>query len=696
MNTKIGKEIVKVVCIVLGALLLVNTSFNAFASSTYEKDYTIGNILTDYNLFAKEKIVAEDHIVGAVACGGEGSLSVFGNGATENSYCKELTKGYYTDESWLGSGYKDKVLLTGEPSYIDFDTAFASLNAESAQWAKSGYTVTEDDLKDAVEAYPACKTLVLDFSKHDSFIIPNSIYEKCKYISIMNLDIDSIEDKRSVISFPDEPEVKLSFSYTWSGNTENIKGVLYNSLNIGKTFNNDNSLKNLMDSTNEQGAQLNQTGMKLVWNMPNANNVYVVDDTAGHVVAPNAEFASTGIFEGGVIAKNINTKCEGHYYSYNKVGTVETAAPTVAPTATATATATVAPTATATAKATATATVAPTATATAKATATATVAPTATATTVATVAPTKEVTAAPTAVATAVATKAPTVAPTKVATEAPTVAPTAVATEVATVAPTKVVTAAPTVAPTEVATAAPTVAPTAVATAVATVAPTKAVTAAPTVAPTEVATEAPTVAPTAEATEVATVAPTKAVTAAPTVAPTAEATEVATVAPTKVVTAAPTVAPTEVATEAPTVAPTAEATETAQAIETEMPVSKSEVTAAPTSDVVDTNNKDNNNTNTVVEDAKTQKVSNETSSTDGDSYDSDSESDDDSDGTSASNGASKSKKNNKKTTKYHVNDNNRSGSVAQTGDKFPIELVIFAIVFSVVMIVALIVIKKKA
>lgn len=96
---------------------------------------------------------------------------------------------------------------------------------------------------------------------------------------------------------------------------------MFSSNNIqfnGQPFN--SKLKDLEGGSNN--AQVNLGGMKLVWNFPDASGKLNAQALSGHLVASQADVSITGgNFEGGIVAKTVNSDSEGHFYAFNKPGT---------------------------------------------------------------------------------------------------------------------------------------------------------------------------------------------------------------------------------------------------------------------------------------------------------------------------------------------------------------------------------------
>ena len=121
------------------------------STKTYDKKYTIDNLLSDYQYVVKDNADIKNHTVGAVLIGGKATLSSFGDAAIENSYIGYVTaygnysngsyfrdtkykeyydkyKAYYRDSDYSGelSG-----LTKINTSYVDFNRAYKEIINES-------------------------------------------------------------------------------------------------------------------------------------------------------------------------------------------------------------------------------------------------------------------------------------------------------------------------------------------------------------------------------------------------------------------------------------------------------------------------------------------------------------------------------------------------------------------------------------
>ena len=330
-----------VISFVCSALMMPAVSMTE-GNPKYDKAYTIENILSSYNLFAENDMTTHNHVVGAIAVGNNYTgESTSGDAAKAPSYAKNIVKSpgyscgayldaadretlafyYQTVADWvmLGTNYEQV-----PESYIDFTQAFANIRAWSQGKAKeTGPHVWVVQASDLTQTYnhTSGKKLDIDVStvKATDIIIPKNIYDQIGLINFVsstgatNAEItEALARNGYTITIPGVKEVMLRFDYSYSD-----KRICINGQSI------ENSFKKLSGAIH--GGEANLDGTNLIWNFPDATDVEV-NHLSGHVVAPNAtakicccgdgSISTGGNFEGNVIAKNIFTGGEAHFYSY--------------------------------------------------------------------------------------------------------------------------------------------------------------------------------------------------------------------------------------------------------------------------------------------------------------------------------------------------------------------------------------------
>lgn len=158
----------------LPALLAASIAVGTFAANTfavgsddrYDKTYTIGNILSDFQYFTKGDLKGRGHTVSAAAVGGTMDKgNSFGNGAVTPSFINKIDQAaaafgvykfegsndvlYYVDgveklQNW-GSSLKT---VKSDGKYIDFDAAFTAVEKQSEALAAAGKILSAADIND--------------------------------------------------------------------------------------------------------------------------------------------------------------------------------------------------------------------------------------------------------------------------------------------------------------------------------------------------------------------------------------------------------------------------------------------------------------------------------------------------------------------------------------------------------------------
>lgn len=330
--------------LLLFALLFIFMLIYAVSSAstkTYDKKYTISNLLSDYQYVVKDNADIKNHTVGAVLIGGKATLSSFGDAAIENSYIDYVVAyGNYSDGSYFRDTkykeYYDKYKAyyrdsdySGElsgltkinTSYVDFNRAYKEIINESndlSTGAKITLKKENIDGQEGVALYVPNKQVV---------VIEKDEWNKCDFIVLDGSLKDFISTRHIISVLSDNVQIGADYSYVAVG--DNKKAVFVKDDGKLKLLEHGNGLMKIKDGS-VQGGQLNVDGMKLIWNIPNATEV-TTEYLPGHVVAPNANVKiNGGNFEGSYIVKSLVSNAEGHFYPYGSVEKPKsTASPTV-------------------------------------------------------------------------------------------------------------------------------------------------------------------------------------------------------------------------------------------------------------------------------------------------------------------------------------------------------------------------------
>ena len=322
-KTKQKHPLVKrVLSTLLAASIAVGTfAANAFADGSddrYDKAYTIGNILSDFQYFTKGDLKGSGHTVGAVAVGGTMDKgNSFGNGAVTPSFINKIDQAaaafgvykfeggndvlYYVDgveklQNW-GSSLKT---VKSDGKYIDFDAAFTAVEKQSEALAAAGKTLSAANVSNGV--------ISVDFTDDvKNITIPFSFFKTSNSLNLTEngepINVEKFKNTAYTISVVGVGDETVGVNF--NGGVGNLPG---------------NAIKAI--SGGLEGDQLNLEGMKLIWNFPDAENIITMTSLGGHVVAPKGDVhVPGGNLEGGVIAASINDEgSEAHFYAYNELG----------------------------------------------------------------------------------------------------------------------------------------------------------------------------------------------------------------------------------------------------------------------------------------------------------------------------------------------------------------------------------------
>lgn len=216
--------------LLLFALLFIFMLIYAVSSAstkTYDKKYTIDNLLSDYQYVVKDNADIKNHTVGAVLIGGEATLSSFGDAAIENSYIDYVVaygnysngsyfkdtkykeyydkyKAYYRDSDYSGelSG-----LTKTNTSYVDFNRVYKEIMNESKDLS-TGTKITlkkeNIDGQDGIALYVTNKQVV---------VIEKDEWNKCDFIVLDGSLKDFISTKHVISILSDNVQIGADYSY---------------------------------------------------------------------------------------------------------------------------------------------------------------------------------------------------------------------------------------------------------------------------------------------------------------------------------------------------------------------------------------------------------------------------------------------------------------------------------------------------
>lgn len=321
----------KIIGAILSFIILFSSSVTGIASYNPElqtQENIIENTLTNYQIFAKNNINIQSHVVGGIAAGGSAEVESWGDISVAPSYLNHLIKaGNFAAGSWMKEEYfefkntdcyysiaESNVNVSNfsqKPDYINFEDIFDKIQSECNEISKNSYRISINDCKMSENLW-SFSEVTLDLSKHKNYNIPYSIYEQIDLINFIGVDgIDQLSNGNYSVSITGVNDKDINITFGYSNPASGKKRICIN----GKELSNDNSFKNIIGC--EQGGQVNLNGMTLIWNFPDAQGNILLERLAGHIAAPNAHIELLGgNYEGGIIADSIYSNSEGHFFSY--------------------------------------------------------------------------------------------------------------------------------------------------------------------------------------------------------------------------------------------------------------------------------------------------------------------------------------------------------------------------------------------
>lgn len=297
----------------------------ATPNAVYSGGTSYQNVLTNFQYFIKgdATLNGSAHTVGAVAVGGKLTASnTIGDGAQSPSYAGHIvsasvgngtgyagsTRDFYygTSTNTLGTEF------TQNAGYMVVDDIFAGLVNDSKTLAQNeGIKITESYFN--TEKW--VQMIDIDFSKGQVFTIPYDVLKEAKGLNFVNFNVNDLITKEYVINITDVNDNEVLFDGdAWLGEVGTGK------VDVFVDGNKLAYLSKLGGEGASDGIQYNLSGMKLVWNFPDATGDIKWHGVGGHLIAPTADVEVTsGRFEGGIIANSIVGNGQGHYFPYNGI-----------------------------------------------------------------------------------------------------------------------------------------------------------------------------------------------------------------------------------------------------------------------------------------------------------------------------------------------------------------------------------------
>ena len=283
------------------------------SSKKYEGEYHIDYILSHYSYFVQSDLEGDTiaDTVGSIMVGNNLNLkNSVGKVKAAASYARylidlndylvdswndttEIDTNFYYTESYLS--YKDWLtnrMVKVADDYINMDEAFAVIKQESQALEKAGQAGYEEQ-----------GNLIIDFSNSRTITVSGEQFSNAKRVILKNVTAEDIFSNAYTISISGDGDYALDTS----------------KIEIGGTALNNNYFLNLAKNRpgGVQGGQYYNGGFGLTWNFPDAKNI-TANFLTGHIIAPSGNVSLIGgNHEGQVIAQNVKSSSESHFYPYN-------------------------------------------------------------------------------------------------------------------------------------------------------------------------------------------------------------------------------------------------------------------------------------------------------------------------------------------------------------------------------------------
>ncbi|MBO5342471.1 MAG: carboxypeptidase regulatory-like domain-containing protein [Lachnospiraceae bacterium] len=328
----------RVLAMLLAVLMVLTISIpqNVSAASPdarYTGTGQIKDLLTEYQYVVRGDAGIYCHCVGSVAVGGTMDCNNYiGDCSQSPSYANVYKSGGITGvNNFLGStrdfyygtsSVSEELMtqngFTQNGEYMDLDSMFVSLIKQSDNLYKTnvGTQATVQDMLDK-DNNPK-KIIQLDFSTNTVFTITKDDFIAADTIEFIHFDVADLSTNEYLINIVGVGDTDLRLDGEYGGGAATTPTTnFFIDKYPANTF-----LKDLPNALN--GIQCNLSGMKLIWNFPDATGNIQWNGMGGHLVAPQAYVnVTSGRFEGGIIADAVTSSGQAHYFPYNAYGVSE-------------------------------------------------------------------------------------------------------------------------------------------------------------------------------------------------------------------------------------------------------------------------------------------------------------------------------------------------------------------------------------
>lgn len=284
------------------------------STAKYAGNYSIKEILANFQIFTRGDYrgTGGSHTMGAVVVGDTLAIeNSAGDVGISPSYAKNIEKlqiwnatfngvpENVTRRMYYGTAAADVFVDSNDrfvqnPNYMNVESAFTKLEAASQAVAAAGTKITETE----------GGRVVVDFSKNSQVTIDASLLAAC--------------EGRIDVRVPGNTEQQQADYFANHTCVVSITGDVSNLNFNGSITINGNNFQNFLKKMTGSSAdgQFNFQGMNLVWNLPDATSLTTTMQS-GHLIAPKASVNVTGgNFEGNIIANDVDSDSQAHFYKY--------------------------------------------------------------------------------------------------------------------------------------------------------------------------------------------------------------------------------------------------------------------------------------------------------------------------------------------------------------------------------------------
>ncbi len=327
---KVKRMLAMLLAAVMVLTICMPQSVSAETPEKFKGGTNIKDLLTSYQYVVRGNADLNCHTVGSVMVGGElYTNNYIGDCAQAPSYAKHVidggvanvweylasTQAFYYGTSDLTDEVMANKKFTRFPEYVDVEKFFTGTN-EIVSLIDQSKTLAKDNpgttATSAFNTQLNKYTIDLDFSKDKVFTIDYAEFKKAEAINFINFNVDDLSVNEYLINIVNVNGTEITMDSECDyGQPESDK---VDFLIDGKSA---NMFLQDLDGSMKSGVQCNLSGMKLIWNFPDATGSLKWSAMGGHLVAPQANVnVISGRFEGGIIANTVVSSGQAHFFPY--------------------------------------------------------------------------------------------------------------------------------------------------------------------------------------------------------------------------------------------------------------------------------------------------------------------------------------------------------------------------------------------